>query len=169
MACTTTSPPEADQHEVRKRETLKKTKLHLKPCSLPQQNNIGRVFQTLWPSQSQLTSVLRSEFFGEYSKNKGACWVLPTKIKPVYSHILRKPATLSVNNEYSISFGHLLTLLMSRFCGLRSRWRTFRLWQKARPFNNWYIKDWKERIKTALSDTSNIKNVIKRCSPPPLP
>lgn len=58
---------------------------------------------------------------------------------------------------------------MSRFCGLRSRWRTFRLWQKARPFNNWYIKDWKERIKTALSDTSNIKNVIKRCSPPPLP
>lgn len=88
-----------------------------------------------------------------------------------YSHILRKPATLSINNEYSISStsGHLLTLLMSRFCGLRSRWRTFRLWQKARPFNNWYIKDWKERIKTALSDTSNIKNVIKRCSLPPLP
>lgn len=37
-----------------------------------------------------------------------------------------------------------LTRLMRRFCGLRSRWRTFRLWQKPRPFSSWYMKDWGE-------------------------
>lgn len=34
---------------------------------------------------------------------------------------------------------------MRRFCGFRSLWRTFRLWQKARPFNSWYMNDCKER------------------------
>lgn len=41
-----------------------------------------------------------------------------------------------------------LTLLMSRFCGFRSRWRTFRLWQKARPFSSWYMKDCRRRRQT---------------------
>lgn len=31
-------------------------------------------------------------------------------------------------------------LLIRRFCGLRSRWRTFRLWQKANPRSNCSIK-----------------------------
>lgn len=34
-----------------------------------------------------------------------------------------------------------LTLLMSRFCGLRSRCRTLRLWQNASPFSSWYMND----------------------------
>lgn len=33
------------------------------------------------------------------------------------------------------------TLLMSRFCGLRSRCRTLRLWQNASPFSSWYMND----------------------------
>jgi len=31
------------------------------------------------------------------------------------------------------------TLLMSRFCGLRSRCRTLWLWQNSRPRSNWYM------------------------------
>ena len=40
---------------------------------------------------------------------------------------------------------------MRRFCGLRSLWRTFRLWQNARPFNSWYMNDctW-EREKASI-------------------
>jgi len=34
-----------------------------------------------------------------------------------------------------------LTLLMSKFCGLRSRCNTLWLWQNARPRRSWYIKD----------------------------
>lgn len=35
---------------------------------------------------------------------------------------------------------YAFTLLMSKFCGLRSLCKTFRLWQKANPLNNWYLK-----------------------------
>ncbi len=35
-----------------------------------------------------------------------------------------------------------LALLMRRFWGFKSRWRTFLLWQKARPLSSWYMSDW---------------------------
>lgn len=45
---------------------------------------------------------------------------------------------------------------MSRFCGFRSLWRTFRLWQKARPFNSWYMNDCiGEREKTRVEGQNN--------------
>lgn len=34
----------------------------------------------------------------------------------------------------------ILALLISKFWGFKSRWRTLLLWQNARPRNNWYIK-----------------------------
>ena len=36
------------------------------------------------------------------------------------------------------------TLLMSRFWGFRSLWRTLQLWQKAKPLSNWYMNDYGE-------------------------
>lgn len=61
------------------------------------------------------------------------------------------PSRLSRRNSRrhaAPAFAHspALTLLMRRFWGLRSRCKTLRLWQKARPFNSWYMNDYgKER------------------------
>lgn len=39
------------------------------------------------------------------------------------------------------------TLLISKFCGLRSLCNTFLLWQNANPRNNWYLKEDKNLVR----------------------
>ena len=54
------------------------------------------------------------------------------------------------------AFAHslALTLLMRRSWGLRSRCKTLRLWQKARPFSSWYMNDYGKEHGLDVCDAS---------------
>lgn len=51
----------------------------------------------------------------------------------------------------------VFTLLMSKFCGLRSLCRTFRLWQNANPLNNWYLKGSMNSLRQSQSRRNKCK------------
>ena len=90
-------------------------------------SNIEQVFQMHEPSQSQQVSVLLSE---NYDRNlsKSCC-------------IVNVISYLSVQK---CSISYQLTLLMSKFCGLRSRCSIFLLWQYDSPLSNWNLECMKQ-------------------------
>ena len=90
-------------------------------------SNIEQVFQMHEPNQSQQVSVLLSE---NYDRNlsKSCC-------------IVNVISYLSVQK---CSISYQLTLLMSKFCGLRSRCSIFLLWQYDSPLSNWNLECMKQ-------------------------
>ena len=77
--------------------------------------------------------------------------------KETFIHIIR-------NQQYYYLSWHIFTLLMRRFWGLRSRWRTLRLWQKARPLSNWNINDLRTKKTLILTWFAKYMNDIAACT-----
>ena len=61
------------------------------------------------------------------------------------------------------------TLLMRRFCGLRSRWRTLWLWQNSRPLNSWYMNDYTRPPQHSVTELKISQQPVHERPPQHLP